>query len=199
MKILSSFLGCILAFLALWYFIPTEEECKIYDTTLRLHVIANSDSDKDQRVKLLVRDAVLEHISSYDSKSKEEAIIRISADKEEIEKIAEDVLINNGMSGDVSIEIGKEQYPVRYYEDFSLPAGEYTSVKVKIGEAVGQNWWCVLFPPLCTSFAVSADENEYVDVGLSKDQYNMITGSDGRYKVKFKILEIAAGALGVEY
>ena len=199
MRFLSTFISCILAFLTLWYFIPTEEECKIYDTTLRLHVIANSDSEEDQRVKLLVRDAVLEHISAYDSESKEEAILQISADMEEIEKIAEDVLISNGMSGDVSIEIGKEQYPVRYYEDFSLPAGEYTSVKIMIGDAEGQNWWCVLFPPLCTSFAVSSDENEYVDVGLSKDQYNMITGTDGSYRVKFKLLEIAAGALGVEY
>jgi len=199
MRFLSTFISCILAFLTLWYFIPTEEECKIYDTTLRLHVIANSDSEEDQRVKLLIRDAVLEHISAYDSKSKEEAILQISANKDEIEKIAEDVLVNNGMSGDVSIEIVKEQYPVRYYEDFSLPAGEYTSVKIKIGDAKGQNWWCVLFPPLCTSFAINADEDEYVNVGLSKDQYNMITGSDGRYRVKFKLLEIAAGALGVEY
>ena len=81
----------------------------------------------------------------------------------------------------------------------NLPAGEYTSVKIKIGNAEGQNWWCVLFPPLCTSFAVSSDESDYVDVGLSKDQYNMITGSNGSYKVKFKLLEIAAGALGVKY
>ena len=198
MRFLSTFAACILAFLTLWYFIPTEEECEIYNSTLRLHVIANSDSEEDQRVKLLVRDAVLDCISEYDARSKEEAVTQISAHREDIEKVAEEVLLENGMSGDVSLKIAQEQYPVRYYEDFSLPAGEYTSVMISIGDAKGQNWWCVLFPPLCTSFAVGGDD-EYVDVGLSKDQYNMITGSNGSYKVKFKLLEIAAGALGVDY
>ena len=199
MRFLSTFAACIIAFLTLWHFIPTAEECRIYDSTLRLHVVANSDSEEDQRVKLLVRDAVLGHISSYDAKSKEEALIKISAEKDRIEEIAKEVLLENGMSGDVSIEIGKEEYPVRYYEDFSLPAGTYTSVRINIGNAKGQNWWCVLFPPLCTSFAVDYDDEEYISVGLSKDQYNMITGSKGEYKVKFKLLEIAADAIGVEY
>ena len=199
MKILSTFFICAVAFLFMWNFIPTAEECQIYDSTLRLHVIANSDSEEDQRVKLEVRDKLLERVEGYDARSKEETVLRIMEDKEELENMAADVLKENGMPEDVSIEIGKEQYPARYYEGFALPAGSYLSVKVNIGEAKGQNWWCVLFPPMCTSFAVEADDEYYVSAGLSKEQYDMITGSDGEYKVKFKLLEIAADAMGIDY
>lgn len=199
MKFFSSFIICITVFLALWGFIPTAEECEIYNSTVRLHILAASDSDEDQRVKLLVRDAVVEHISAYDAKTKEEALVLISADKDKICQIAEDVLTQNGMAQPVSMEIGKEQYPIRYYEDFSLPAGEYTSVKIIIGEGKGQNWWCVLFPPMCTSYAIKGEGEDYINVGLSKDQYDLITGADGEYKVKFKLLEIASQAFGKEY
>ena len=123
MRFISTIAVCFVAFLSLWQFIPTEDECEIYNSTVRLHVVASSDSEEDQRVKLLVRDAVLEHISSYDSGSKEEAVMQIQADRERIAEIAENVLQDNKMTGDVSIEIGEESYPVRYYEGFSLPAG----------------------------------------------------------------------------
>ncbi len=199
MKFFSSFIICITVFLALWGFIPTAEECEIYNSTVRLHILAASDSDEDQRAKLLVRDAVVEHISAYDAKTKEEALVLIGADKDKICQIAEDVLTQNGMAQPVSMEIGKEQYPIRYYEDFSLPAGEYTSVKIIIGEGKGQNWWCVLFPPMCTSYAIKGEGEDYINVGLSKDQYDLITGADGEYKVKFKLLEIASQAFGKEY
>ena len=199
MKFFTSLSICIIAFLTLWGFIPTAEECEIYDSTIRLHIIANSDSEDDQRVKLLVRDAILQHISEYDAATKEEALLAIRSDRDEITDIARKVLLENGMDKNVAIEIGKEEYPVRYYEDFSLPAGEYTSVRIIIGEGEGQNWWCVLFPPMCTSFAIESDDESYTSVGLSKDQYNMITGANGEYKVKFKLLEIASNAFGIEY
>lgn len=199
MRLFSSLFICFIAFLTLWGFIPTAEECEIYDSTVRLHILADSDSEEDQRVKLLVRDAVLKHISTYDAKTKEQALLAIQTDTEEIIRIASRVLYENGMDKDVKIEIGKEEYPVRHYEDFSLPAGEYTSVKIIIGEGRGQNWWCVLFPPMCTSLAIESDDESYIDVGLSKDQYNMITGGNGEYRVKFKLLEIASSALGIEY
>ncbi len=199
MKFFSSFIICISVFLVLWGFIPTAEECEIYNSTVRLHILAASDSEEDQRVKLLVRDAVVDHISAYDTKTKEEALLLISSDKDKICQIAEDVLLQNGITQPVSMEIGREQYPMRYYEDFSLPAGEYTSVKIIIGEGNGQNWWCVLFPPMCTSYAIKGDGDDYISVGLSKDQYDLITGADGEYKVKFKLLEIASQAFGREY
>ena len=121
------------------------------------------------------------------------------ADTEMLVQIATDVIRENGKADNVKIEIGEEEYPLRNYEDFSLPAGTYTSVRVIIGEGKGQNWWCVLFPPMCTSFATELDEDKYISVGLSGDQYDLITGSSGEYKVKFKLLEIAAEAFGIEY
>ncbi|MBQ8393878.1 MAG: stage II sporulation protein R [Clostridia bacterium] len=196
MRFFSALFICIIAFLTLWGFIPTEEECGIYDSTVRLHILANSDSEEDQRVKLLVRDAVVEHISAYDAKSKEEALLCITADQDAICETAINVLRENGINDSVSIKIGEEQYPIRYYEDFSLPAGEYTSVQIIIGEGNGQNWWCVLFPPMCTSYAIEPDGEEYISAGLSRDQYNLITGAGGEYKVKFKLLEIAQEAFG---
>ena len=189
----------LVAFLFIWSLIPSASECEIYNSTVRLHVIANSDSDKDQEVKLKVRDALLEKISSYESKSKEEALVQISASRSELEALAVETLENEGISDTVSIKIGEETYPERVYEGFSLPAGTYTSVRVVIGEGAGKNWWCVLFPPMCTAQAIEYDSEAYVSAGLTKDQYYMITGTSGKYEVKFKLLEIASSAFGFDY
>jgi stage II sporulation protein R len=195
-KILTTFILGILIFLFIWSIIPTREECEIYNSTIRLHVLANSDSEKDQNAKLKVRDSVLEHISTYKSESKEQTLALIMADKEKLEKIAEETLKKEGILENVTLEIGKEDYPTRNYASFSLPAGEYTSVRVVIGEGEGQNWWCVLFPPICTAEAIEYDEETYIDVGLTKDQYFMITGTSPEYEIKFKLLEIVSEAFG---
>ncbi len=196
--IITSFL-CFVTFLLLWSIIPSAEECEIYNSTIRLHVLANSDSERDQEVKLKVRDAILEHISAYESESKEQTLTMIASDREYLEGLAEGVLKKEGIIDTVSIEIGKEDYPRRDYEGFSLPAGEYTSVRVIIGEGSGQNWWCVLFPPLCTAQSIEYDDEAYVSAGLTKEQYYMITGTSGEYEIKFKLLEIAANAFGFNY
>ncbi len=195
-KILTTFILGILIFLFIWSIIPTREECEIYNSTIRLHVLANSDSEKDQNAKLKVRDSVLEHISTYKSESKEQTLALIMEDKEKLEKIAEETLKKEGILENVTLEIGKEDYPTRNYASFSLPAGEYTSVRVVIGEGEGQNWWCVLFPPICTAEAIEYNEETYIDVGLTKDQYFMITGTSPEYEIKFKLLEIVSEAFG---
>ena len=199
LRIIITSLFCFVIFLSLWAVIPSAEECEIYSSTIRLHVIANSDSDSDQAAKLKVRDALLEHISKYECESKEQALMQITSEREYLERLAQKTLEKEGIIDTVSIEIGKEDYPRRDYEGFSLPAGEYTSVRVIIGEGEGQNWWCVLFPPLCTAQAIEYDDDAYVSTGLSKEQYYMITGNTGEYEIKFKLLEIAANALGFEY
>ena len=196
--IITSFF-CFVIFLSLWTVIPSAKECEIYNSTIRLHVLANSDSERDQEVKLKVRDALLEHISKYESDSKEQMLMMISSEREYLEELAEQTLEKEGIIDTVSIKIGKEEYPRRDYEGFSLPAGEYTSVRVVIGEGKGQNWWCVLFPPLCTAQAIEYDDEAYISTGLTKEQYYMITGNSGEYEIKFKLLEIAANAFGFEY
>ena len=199
MKAVTSLLIAIIAFLTLSSFIPTAQESEIYNSTVRLHVIANSDSESDQSLKLKVRDAIVEDLKNCGATSKEEAVSYIESEKEKLENIADTVLEESGSTDRAVIKIGKEDYPTREYENFALPAGNYTSVRVIIGNGEGKNWWCVLFPPLCTAAAMEYDEENCVDVGLTKDQYRLITGTNGEYKVKFKLLEIAADAFGVEY
>ena len=189
----------VIAFLVINSFIPSKEECEIYNSTVRLHVIANSDSEEDQKLKLRVRDAIVEQMSTYNAKTKEEALEYINNDKDNLKKIAEECIKNEGFNNSVSIEIGEESYPTREYEDFALPAGKYTSLRVIIGEGEGQNWWCVLYPPLCTSYAIKPENDEYIDVGFTKEQFNLITGNEKEYKIKFKLLEMASQAFGFDY
>ena len=197
MKTIFTVLISAAVFFILYRVIPTEEEFKIYEATVRLHVIANSDSDEDQDLKLKVRDALLDTITDFKVASKDEAVKSIEEQREALEQIAETVIKNNGKDYDVKIQVGKEMYPTRHYDDFSLPKGEYTSVRVMIGKAEGKNWWCILYPPLCTNSAIKYDEEESVQVGLTKDQYNLITENEsGKYKVKFRLLEIVSEVFG---
>ena len=187
-------------FFVLFQVIPTEEEFKIYDSTVRLHVLANSDTEADQALKLKVRDALLNTIIEFESSNREEAIKNIKENKEELEKIAKTVIRNNGEDYDVKIEVGKELYPTKQYEDFALPAGDYTSVRVVIGKGEGKNWWCVLYPPLCTNSSIRYDEEACVQAGLTKGQYDLITSNEsGKYKVKFRFLEFASEVFGFKY
>ena len=151
MKIILTIALCAVAVFGLFQLFPTEEEFEIYESTVRLHVIANSDSEKDQALKLQVRDAILETMIDFDSPNKEIALKNIQENKDKLIEIATTVIRNNGENYKVEIEIGNELYPTKYYEDFALPAGEYTSVRIIIGDGQGQNWWCVLYPPLCNA------------------------------------------------
>ena len=200
MKLITTILISAIVFFTLQSVFPTEKEYEIYNSTVRLHVLANSDEEKDQELKLKVRDKILERVSTYEASSRDEALELIEQNKQELIDIAAEVIKEEGFLYEVDIEVGQEFYQTRYYEDFALPAGEYTSVKVKIGEGKGQNWWCVLYPPLCTNQAIALDEEACIEVGLTKDQYNLITeNADGEYKIKFRLLEIMAQAFGYEY
>ena len=200
MKLITTILISAIVFFTLQSVFPTEKEYEIYNSTVRLHVLANSDEEKDQELKLKVRDKILERVSAYEASSRDEALELIEQNKQKLIDIAAEVIKEEGFLYEVDIEVGQEFYQTRYYEDFALPAGEYTSVKVKIGEGKGQNWWCVLYPPLCTNQAIALDEEACIEVGLTKDQYNLITeNADGEYKIKFRLLEIMAQAFGYEY
>ena len=203
MKLIFKGLGCVaisvIVFLTLNSLIPNEREAEIYNSTIRLHVLANSDSEDDQALKLKIRDAILKKMTALEAKSKSEALKIIEENKENLIEIAEDVAKKEGYDYEIDIDIGNESYPTRYYDDFALPAGIYTSVRVIIGKGEGQNWWCVLFPPLCMSSALKFDKEETVDAGLTKDQYSIITGTSGKYRVKFKLFEMASQLFGFKY
>ena len=160
------------------------------DRVVRLHVLANSDSEEDQALKLLVRDAVLERATALleqtESRAEAEALLRESLP--ELETIAEETVRANGYSYAVTAELEDTSFPTKEYDGFSLPAGEYLALRILIGEGVGQNWWCVVFPPLCT--AASADVPETaLAAGLTEDQVGLMTEEDSGYVLKFKAVE----------
>lgn len=203
MAFTKKLLICTIAVLALSVLVgilPVHGESEIYDTVVRLHVVANSDSEEDQELKFEVRDAVICVVSEAvkDCKSQEEAIKAIKKAETDIQNAAEETVERLGYGYSVSVELGKEYYPTKTYESCAFPEGEYVSLRVLIGASEGQNWWCCLFPPLCLS-AASADSNEdaFVSVGLSPEQYKIITETDTpKYKIRFKILETVERWLG---
>lgn len=183
-------LSALLLLIALLSILPVHSESLIYDEVLRLHVIANSDSDADQELKLLVRDAILEKTQKIlkNVKSREEAEKIISENSALLENIAIETVRKNQFDYPVTLELGKEKYPTKNYESCAFPSGEYLSLRIKIGEASGQNWWCVLFPPLCLSAAT--DKDAFTSVGITDSQYQIITETDNpKYKIRFKLLE----------
>ena len=169
--------------------LPTECEGAIYDDTIRLHILANSDSEEDQAVKLAIRDRVLEKYSELlksdgeISKAKENVTSRLG----EIECDCEGWLKELGYDYGVKATLVNEWYETRDYEDFSLPCGYYTSLKVELGRADGKNWWCVMYPPMCLDIA-TVSEKEY-----TKSEQALI--SKNGYNVKFKLLELISGGL----
>ncbi len=175
---------------------PIHGEAAIYDTVVRLHVVANSDSDEDQALKLKVRDAVISVVTPAveGCKTQSEAIEAITAIIPDIESVARSTVAENGYSYAVAVELGEEYYPTKNYGSCAFPEGEYVSLRVLIGESAGQNWWCCLFPPLCLSSASAEDkdsnEEAFISVGLTSDQYKIVTESNTpKYKARFKILE----------
>lgn len=181
--------------------IPSEEEAAVYDSVIRLHVLANSDSDEDQALKLKVRDGILSTAAGLvegctDFESAREAL---AGALPELRDAALGVLRSEGSDYDVRVTLTREEYPTREYRGVTLPAGEYTSLRVLIGEAAGHNWWCVLFPQLCVTtaseggevgdFTILDDTEPLVEAGLTPSQIELITGDSPRVTVKFRLLE----------
>ena len=174
--------------------LPTDAEAKIYDDTLRLHILAESDSDEDQALKLKVRDRLLAEFGAELSKASgiADAEAQLRALLPEIERTARDELRAHGCDSAVTATIGTEWYDTRDYGDFSLPRGYYTSLRVIIGEGEGHNWWCVMYPPLCTELATERAPADDGVVDYSREELTLIRG--GGFRVKFKVLEIVSNA-----
>lgn len=162
----------------------------------RLHVIANSDSEEDQNLKYKVRDALISYMNtlSMDLSNKEDVINCARNHIEDFKKVARDVIVENGYDYDVNIEIGNFEFPTKTYGDISFPAGFYDALRVKIGTASGQNWWCVMFPPLCfvdvTSGVVPEESKENLQENLSEEDYSVVSDENIFVKFKFKIVEL---------
>lgn len=168
----------------------------IQNSVFRLHVIANSDSCEDQNLKYLVRDNILQYINSIsiDSTSKEEVITLVKENILEIEKIAQETIYQNGYNYSVKLSIGNFAFPTKTYGDISFPTGFYDALKIEIGEAKGQNWWCVMFPPLCfvdvSSGVVPEESKETIKDSLSEEEYKILSENTSDINFKFKIIEM---------
>ena len=163
---------------------------QLSEKVVRLHVLANSDSEEDQALKLTVRDAVLEEaeqlLKRTENRGEAEGLLR--GQLLELEELANETVRNAGYEYPVTVKLEEVEFPTRTYEGFSLPAGEYLALRVLIGEAAGRNWWCVVFPPLCTVAAAEFPEVAE-DAGFSDAEIALITEETAGYVVKFKLLE----------
>lgn len=171
---------CISLCTAVW---AQGRQQEISRNLLRLHVVAAGNSEDEQALKLRVRDAVLEYISPKlrAAESPAEAERIVTAELENIALAAESAA--EGES--VSVSLREEGFPTKYYEGFSLPAGRYRALRVVLGEGKGENWWCVVFPPVC----LSAAQTEELRTVMGEEEYGIITESED-YVLRFKILEI---------
>lgn len=168
----------------------------IANSVFRLHVIANSDSKEDQDLKYIVRDNLLSYMNELcaNCTSKEEAIDLANKNQDKFKQIALNTIKEQGFNYDVKINIGNFEFPTKNYGDISLPAGYYDALRVEIGEAKGQNWWCVMFPPLCfvdiSSGIVPEESKELIEDNLDEEEFALVSNnSDSQLQFKFKLLE----------
>lgn len=197
MKAALSFALAVLFSAVLFSVLPIHGEDAVYDGTIRLHVLANSDSDADQSVKLSVRDAVLSAVDELlrDARSRDEAAAILTENSDMLRDCAAERLRSLGYPDTVAVRFGAERYPTRVYDGFTLPAGTYTSLRVEIGEAAGRNWWCILFPSVCSRFARGGESEDaiagdFVAAGFTPEEYRLITENDRMpYKMRFWLLE----------
>lgn len=166
------------------------------DNFFRLHILANSNSEIDQELKLKVRDAILEYMNSqgFSKTSKLDTMNSVKNNLEIYKTISEEIIKENGFDYPVSVEVGNFYFPTKIYGNISLPAGQYDALRINIGKAQGQNWWCSLFPPLCfvdiSSGIIEEDSKNDLKEKLSDEEFAIITSDNETIKLKFKILEI---------
>ncbi|MDO4535290.1 MAG: stage II sporulation protein R [Clostridium perfringens] len=169
----------------------------ISNKIIRFHVLANSNSKEDQELKIKVKDKIIEYIfpALKESNSLEESREILAKNEEEIIKIANECIRENGYDYSVSIEFKRENFPEKVYGNITLPQGEYEAFRVLIGQASGENWWCVMFPPICfvdvTKGQVSYDETEEVmKEALTDDEFNEVNNNmvvDESENIKFSL------------
>ena len=159
---------------------------------VRLHVLANSDSEADQELKLKVRDRVLAEteplLEGIENRKETKTVLTYAL--EHLAQAGADTVAEEGYSYSVAISLEETWFPTRQYEDFALPAGNYTALRVVIGEGEGRNWWCVVFPPLCLGAVSERVEATAAMAGLNAKEIALITAEEGEYIIKFKLLEL---------
>ncbi len=175
--------------LILWCGSVISDRKLLNENLIRLHVVANSDSDEDQALKLQVRDAVVEKLcDTMDSfPSMEEARDYLQAHLPELEAFVNQVIGELGFTETATVSLDRESFETKEYETFTLPAGYYEALRITIGEGQGKNWWCVLFPSLCVGSTDSDFADTAVGAGFSNDLTASLQGED--YEIRFFLLD----------
>lgn len=163
---------------------------RLAEKVVRLHVLANSDSEEDQALKLKVRDRLLAYTEPVlkEAADRREAEALLRGQLLELERVAQEEIRANGYDYEVSARLEDTAFPTREYEGFHLPAGRYLALRLVIGEGAGKNWWCVVFPPLCAAAAEKVPAAALA-AGLSQEQVGLITEENQGYVLKSKLLE----------
>lgn len=180
-----------LAVTLLWGAISLQEQDDLARKMIRLHVIANSDSEADQTLKLQVRDKVLTLTEDTLRQSADmtEAEVKLTADLPQIEAAAQQEIMARGYDYPVKAELVPANFPTKEYDGFSLPGGDYTALRLTIGEGEGHNWWCVVFPPLCTTAATDLHKTA-IAAGLTEEEIALMIQADTPYVLKFRSVEL---------
>ena len=172
-------------------YLPVHGEEEIYESVIRVHVLAHSDSEEDQAVKLQVRDAVVSFVEEAMQYviTLEEAKHWLQENLVGIQSVANGVLEDLGLQDRATVTLRKEAFPMRAYDTFSLPSGVYESLRITIGAGEGQNWWCVVFPTLCLPAAGAQTEDVAAGAGFSQELTHTVTRKEG-YRIRFLFLDV---------
>lgn len=190
--------ACIAALIWGWSIVNDRQ--KLNEELIRLHVVAASDSEEDQAIKLRIRDAVVESLSDAmaDITDIAQARAYLEENLPKIRQAANDTLKALGCDEEVTVTLEKEVFDTRYYDTFTLPAGVYEALRVTIGEGEGQNWWCVAFPTLCIPAASEGFEDVAAGAGFSESLTAALEGENG-YEVRFFLLDALGKLEGYFY
>ena len=190
MKTIEKSLVLSIVFSVLYNIVNFSVSCEnINSKVFRLHILANSDSTEDQNLKMHIKDKVQElsrEIVSIGNNKKELEDIFIK-NLSNVEKIAKNEIRNCGYNYPVSARVTNSYFNTRNYENFTLPAGNYDALEIKIGSGEGKNWWCVIFPMLCVG---ASSKNKILDKTFNKNEKNIICNNKKKYAIKFRIVEI---------
>jgi stage II sporulation protein R len=187
-KLIKMWVCCLLAASLVWFGTVLADRQTLDENVIRFHVVANSDSEADQAVKLQIRDGVIAYLQPIlaELPSAAEVKVWLEGHLEDVKAVADGILAENGFADTASVTVRKEAFETRAYDTFTMPAGVYDALRITVGEGKGQNWWCVVFPRLCLP-AVSDDmEAEAAGAGFS----DSLTGAlEGEYQVRFFVLD----------
>lgn len=188
-KFIKKLLAVIMVLSLFGFGVLLADKQSLRDGVVRLHIVANSDSEQDQQIKLYVRDALLEYIETNmpQFSDAQSAKAYLNSHLEQLEQTA-NVVLAEFCSDRARVTLAKEEFGVREYDTFTLPSGVYDSLRVEIGEAAGKNWWCVVFPSLCTGTCVEEFKDIAVSSGFDDNLTNTLAEQDG-YKIRFFFLD----------